>query len=333
LTLDSVTQYSCEVIRNGSKSFAAAARLFDKPTRNSVYLLYAWCRHCDDEIDGQELGFSATDVPVTADPERLERIRNMTQRALDGEPVDEPVFQGLQRVAQQYDIPSRYPLELIEGFAMDVSGRQYRVIEDTLLYCYHVAGVVGIMMAYVMGVRDAATLTRAADLGIAFQLTNIARDVVDDANAGRVYLPEEWLRAEGVAPEEVAAESSRPGVAKVVRDLLEVADRYYDSAYEGIPALKLRAAWAVCTASGVYRDIGEIVIAKGPDAWRERAVVSKWRKLLWGVAGGWKATKAVVLHRRRIAAPRAPDLWGKIDQEPERILPASVQAAMLRRSA
>jgi phytoene synthase len=318
--LDSVTRYSREAIRNGSKSFAAAASLFDQSTRNNVYLLYAWCRHCDDEIDGQELGFARSDQDSSQvealSPERLARIRESTLKALNGEPVEELVYQGLQRVAQEYDFPSRYPLELIEGFAMDVSGQQYHVIEDTLLYCYHVAGVVGIMMAYVMGVRDPATLKRAADLGIAFQLTNIARDVIDDAKSGRVYLPEDWLRAASVDPSKITEEESREGVTRVVHDLLDIADRYYDSAYQGVPELKFRAAWAVCMAGGVYRDIGNIVIARGPDAWQQRAVVSKRRKLLWVVTGGWKALNAT-LFRRRKAEPRAPDLWNKIDSPPE----------------
>src|SRR5690606_37267384 len=101
--------------------------------------------------------------------------------ALAGEPSDEYIFEALRRVISRHQIPHRHPQELLTGFEMDVEARRYRTIEETLDYCYHVAGVVGVMMAMIMGVRDKVVLDRACDLGIAFQLTNIARDVIDDA--------------------------------------------------------------------------------------------------------------------------------------------------------
>jgi len=309
--LDRVEQRSRDVIRKGSKSFAAAARLFESETRGNVYMLYAWCRYCDDEIDGQELGFAKAEPETSTIEERLARIRDLTQRALDGEPMDEPAFQGLQQIVRRYQIPRRYPMELIEGFAMDAADHRYETLEDTLLYCYHVAGVVGVMMTYVMGVSDPATLRRAADLGIAFQLTNIARDVMDDAKAGRCYLPRELLREFGVPPDDLARPEYRKDVVRVAKELLRVADRYYESAADGVRALPLRAAWAICTARGVYRDIGEIVLAQGEAAWQQRAVVSTGRKLFWVFAGGMRALVAVGLRRFRHVAPRESDLWIK----------------------
>src|SRR5260370_31047192 len=117
-----------------------------------------------------------------------------------GEPVDDTAFAAFQRVTQRHGIPAQYPLDLLQGFRMDVEGRTYRTLQDTLLYAYHVAGVVGVMMAQVMGVRDIATLRRASDLRLALQLTNIARDVIEDAKVGRLYLPAEWLGAGGGPP-------------------------------------------------------------------------------------------------------------------------------------
>lgn len=309
--MDPIEQRSRDVIRKGSKSFAAAARLFESETRGNVYMLYAWCRHCDDEIDGQELGFARNEPETSTIDERLARIRDLTERALGGEPVDEPAFRGLQKIVARYDIPRRYPMDLIEGFAMDAADFRYRTMEDTLLYCYHVAGVVGVMMAFVMGVRDPATLRRAADLGIAFQLTNIARDVMDDADAGRCYLPDTLLREFGVPPDEVADPRHRKQMVRVAKQLLRVADRYYESAAEGVRVLPLRAAWAICTARGVYRDIGEIVLAQGEAAWQQRAVVSTGRKLFWVFAGGMRALFSVGLRRFQHVAPRSPDLWIK----------------------
>ena len=311
--MDQTAQHSREVIRKGSKSFAAAASLFDSETRDNVHMLYAWCRYCDDEIDGQDHGFAKAEPQTTPIGERLAHIRDLTERALAGEPMDEPAFHGLQQIVQHYDIPQRYPLELIEGFAMDAAEYSYETLEDTLLYCYHVAGVVGVMMAYVMGVREPATLRRAADLGIAFQLTNIVRDVMDDAAVGRCYLPREMLQEFGVPPDDVTNPQYRSGMVRLVAALLQVADRYYASAAEGVRALPLRAAWAICTARGVYRDIGEIVLAQGETAWQERAFVTTGRKFYWAFAGGIQALGAVGFGRRHDSSPRAPDLWIKPD--------------------
>jgi phytoene synthase len=299
------------MIRRGSKSFAAAARLFDGPTRESACMLYAWCRHCDDEIDGQIHGRGMDGLAAGGRP-GLERLYRETRRALAGEAVDEPAFRALQRVVRRHEIPDRYPLELLEGFAMDVDGRAYVELEDTLLYCYHVAGVVGVMMAYVMGVRERETLHRAADLGIALQLTNIARDVMEDARCGRVYLPARWLSEQGISAAQVSEPRRRANVAEVVRRLLGEAERYYASAAQGLPSLRFRAAWAVATARGVYRDIGRIALARGAHAWDERVVVGSGRKVLRGLQAGWDAAMAVSLGRLARRAPRV-GLWTKPD--------------------
>jgi len=306
---DRLTETSKEVIEKGSKSFAAAARLFGPEIRTDVYQLYAWCRRCDDEIDGQELGFGSEALTARDRERRLERIIDLTGRALAGAAVDDPAFAGLQRVVTKHRIPQRYPLELIDGFAMDVRGRRYRSLDDTLSYCYHVAGVVGIMMACIMGVREASVLRRAADLGIAFQLTNIARDVIDDARNGRVYLPEQWLAAAGVPIAEVADERHRAAVFECVRRLLAEADRYYASARDGIGQLPFRCAWAIAAADRVYHNIGDIVIARGQRAWDERAVSPAYRKVYCVMRSGLTALRIVKLHRHRRMNRREPGLW------------------------
>jgi len=133
----------------------------------------------------------------TGQGDRLEILRRDTANALAGNATDNLVFAGLARVVQTHDIDHRHPYDLLKGFEMDVSDRIYNTVDDILDYSYHVAGVVGVMMAHIMGVRDAATLNRASDLGLAFQLTNIARDVVDDARAGRVFIPKDLLKQHG----------------------------------------------------------------------------------------------------------------------------------------
>jgi phytoene synthase len=312
---DAVVAVSRDMIRKGSRSFAAAATLFDPATRASAYLLYAWCRHCDDEIDGQDLGHAPAPgaVPVDQSPAakavRLEALRRQTLSALAGEPQSHEVFMALQRVAREHRIPARHALELLAGFEMDVSEQRYDTLDETLLYCYRVAGVVGVMMARIMGVRDPAVLLRAADLGIAFQLTNIARDVIDDARNGRCYLPAHWLREAGIPATELAEPARRPAVAAVVGRLLDEADRYYASSAEGLRALPFRSAWAIATALGVYRDIGRVVRARGAGAWDRRAVVSTPRKLWLAAAGGARALWACTAERQASGEPRAADLW------------------------
>lgn len=307
---DHIIDNSRTIIRRGSNSFSAAARLFDRNTRESAYMLYAWCRYCDDQIDGQKLGFGSTSCPASLD--QIEKLCWQTRRALAGETMTNPVFIAFQRVMERHSIPHRYPLELLEGFAMDVEQRRYQDLEDTLLYCYHVAGVVGIMMAYVMGVRDQQTLHRAADLGIAFQLTNIARDIMDDARAGRVYLPAGWLRDLGVPMGEIQEEKHRTKLAAAVRQLLLAAEPYYHSALQGLSSLGFRSAWAVATARSVYRDIGGLVAKRGPAAWDVRAVVSRRRKTYRALQGAAQALAAVSLGRMRQQDSRG-DLWRKPD--------------------
>ena len=213
--MDRLVARSQAAIEQGSKSFAVAARLFDPPTREGAILLYAWCRHCDDQIDDQVLGFRTGRESALPARERLAALERETRRALAGEPVDDPAFAALQAVARRHQIPERHPLDLLKGFAMDVEGTRYETLEDCCRYCYHVAGVVGVMMAHVMGARGEDTLDRAADLGLAFQMTNIVRDVVEDAEAGRVYLPGAWLADEGLQREEVASPEHRTAVARV----------------------------------------------------------------------------------------------------------------------
>ncbi|MCQ0969365.1 phytoene/squalene synthase family protein (plasmid) [Paracoccus sp. TK19116] len=252
-------------IAQGSQSFAAAAKLMSAGMRDDTVMLYAWCRHADDVIDGQDLG-SRPDPGADAEA-RLSQLRADTLEALHGDLPMSPPFEALRAVARRHAFPDRWPLDLIEGFAMDVNARQYRTLSDTLEYSYHVAGVVGVMMARVMGVRDPAVLDRACDLGLAFQLTNIARDVMDDAAIGRCYLPQDWLNA---ADASIEGEIPSPAVYEVILRLLDAAEPYYGSARAGLPGLPLRCAWSIAAAARIYHAIGTRIRRGGPKAYRTR---------------------------------------------------------------
>jgi phytoene synthase len=300
-------------IRQGSKSFAAAARLFDPSVREDAYMLYAWCRHCDDQIDGQVLGHGSVGLDPQLAAAKLAELEEKTRRALAGQRLDDrgsedQAFAAFQRVAQRHTIPSRLPLELLEGFRMDVEGRTYETLDDVLLYAYRVAGVVGEMMARVMGATESDVLRRAVDLGLALQLTNIARDVVEDAKGGRVYLPAEWLGPLADAPARVADPANLEAVFDATARLIAAAEPYYRSARWGLSALGFRSAWAVAAAAGVYRQIGRRVLAGGPKRLEHRATTSRADKVVKMLAGGAIAARAVTFDRWRLA-PERPLLW------------------------
>jgi len=265
------------IIDRGSKSFGAASRLFSPAMRADVTLLYTWCRHCDDVTDGQELGQG---MISTASAEALRELREMSLAAVAGQPSDALPFRALAEVSARHPINRPLVEAHIRGFDLDVQRWQPVTLRDTLQYCYHVAGVVGIMMARIMGVHDTSTLHRASDLGIAFQLTNIARDVVEDALAGRSYIPEEWRSEAGLSIDDLARPSRHQDVFPLVRRLIDEAEPYYESASIGIRALPRRAAWAVATARTVYRDIGLQIVRRGPVVLSDRVYTSQSRKIL-----------------------------------------------------
>jgi len=302
---------SREAIQKGSKSFAAAAALFDAETRADAEMLYAWCRHCDDVIDGQTLGHGMS--PVEDAPARLAALYAQTRAALAGEPPTDPQFAAFQAVARRRQIPEGYALDMIDGFAMDVDGRRYQTLDELLDYCWGVAGVVGTMMALVMGVKpdQLSILRRAQDLGLAFQLTNIARDIVEDARNDRIYVPRAWLAEFGVPETAVADPAHRAAIAAIASRLVHAAEPYYASARWGLRDLPLRCAWAIAAARGVYRQIGLDVVKGGDRAWDERVVVSGRMKLWRALEGGVIALRSA-LWDRAIKPPSRPEMWSRI---------------------
>jgi len=295
-----------ESIARGSKSFAAASLLFDRKTRERAWLLYAWCRRCDDLADGQEYGH---DLSVVPDPTaRLAQIHAMTDAALAGEMVGDPAFDALRVVAAETRLPHRLAYDLIEGFRLDLEDWRPRSEADLYRYCYHVAGAVGCMMAIAMGVSpdDKDTLDRACDLGMAFQLANIARDIEEDDRGGRCYLPQEWLAEMDIPPGQHMKPPFRPRLAVLARRLVERAAAFEASARIGTRRLSLRSAWAVLAAAGIYGAIGREVAARGEHAWDHRAGTSTAAKI------GWIARalgQAVQRNRLYPMTQRDPDLW------------------------
>ncbi|WP_407641593.1 phytoene/squalene synthase family protein [Aurantiacibacter zhengii] len=274
-----------ESIAEGSKSFTVASWLFDKSTRERAHLLYAWCRRCDDIADGQEYGFrdGARDLKLdqASAKDRVEAIRILTHRALDGQPTADLAFDALGLVAAECGITREMCDDVIDGFALDADGWRPRSEGDLMRYCYHVAGAVGVMMAKVMGVPSDATetLDRACDLGLAFQLNNIARDIWDDDAAGRCYIPEEWLVEMDIPPGQLMKPAYREQLVQLAGRLVSIAQVHDMRARVGAGRLKFRQRWAVLSAANIYGAIGKKVHARGEAAWDHRVRIGFLAKM------------------------------------------------------
>jgi phytoene synthase len=287
------------LLREGSKSFFAASLLLPRDVREAATALYAFCRLADDAID-------LADDPAGA----LVALRQRLDAIYARRPFDHPVDRAVSAVIEQAALPRPVLDALLEGFAWDAEGRLYESEDEVLAYAARVASTVGVLMTLLMGARDGATLARACDLGLAMQLTNIARDVGEDARAGRLYLPRRWLREAGVDPDAWLADPVFDArIGSVVRRLLEVADAAYERSRAGIRALPRDCRAAIHAARLVYSEIGAQVAANGHDSISRRAVVSKRRKLALiaraSVADLWPAAPA--------GAPPAPQVRFLID--------------------
>jgi 15-cis-phytoene synthase len=283
-------------IAHHSKSFALASRLLPAAIADDAVVLYAYCRRADDAIDL---------APSAEHAARLGDLRREVNAVYAGDTLDDALLAVFQQVVLRRRIPRAYLDELVEGMQMDACGVRYQTWEDLSCYCYRVAGTVGLMMCHVMGVRRAEALVHAAHLGMAMQLTNIARDVLEDWRRGRLYLPDEVLSASG-APDLRARLGERfPGVAasavaRATAAVLERADAYYRSGDAGLRYLSPRCGFAVRTARRVYSRIGDEVRAQGCDPLAGRAIVSTRRKLL---AAG-RAALATVLSPAALVGSR-----------------------------
>ncbi len=265
-------------IARGSKSFNLASKLFDRTTRERAWLLYSWCRRCDDIADGQDHG-GERKVVVDAQA-RLGTIRFLTDSALNGVATGDPAFDAIGVVMRECPIPRAFIDDHIAGFALDSENWYPRSEDDLLRYCYHVAGVVGCMMAVVMGIdpADDDTLDRACDLGLAFQLSNIARDIAEDDAVGRCYLPLDWLTAANMGRIDAMLPKHRQSLADMARRLAMMVGRYEQSARGGAPALPFRSRWAILSATNIYGAIAREVDRLENAAWDHRVVVSKSAK-------------------------------------------------------
>ncbi len=264
------------MMQGGSKTFFAASRLLPERVRAAAIALYAFCRVADDLVD--QGGDQNANLSI---------LRQRLDLIYLGTPIDAVEDHALALVVQHHQLPRLFLDALLEGFEWDAQGRTYPGIEDLHGYGARVAGTVGAMMCWIMGPQAPLTLARACELGVAMQLTNIARDVGEDARNGRIYLPLTWLDQAGVNPSEwLRNPIPTPGVKAVIGRLLAEADRLYRQAQAGIAELPADCRAAILAASLIYAEIGHQLRRDGLDSVSRRTVVSTRRKLVL-LASAW----------------------------------------------
>lgn len=272
------------VLAKHARSFRWASVFLPADARDDAAVVYAFCRLADDLMD---------EAP---DPDTGARDLARLDAELRGEAEPRPLVVAFLAVAERRGIELGSARELLVGIAGD-QGR-VRVADDGefLRYCYRVAGTVGLMMCGVIGVTRRGAWPNAVDLGVGMQITNICRDVLEDGARDRVYLPASRLLAAGVDPEALVAGRADPArIADVVRELLALAERYYDSADAAMRDIPLKSRLAILVASRVYRAIGRKLLRNGADPMRGRTIVPAWEKLYWVAAGLLAALRPSIL--------------------------------------
>ena len=283
------------LLKTGSRTFHAASKVLPRKVADPAIALYAFCRLANDAVD---LGCDRK-AAVT-------RLRERLDRAVHGQPMDLAADRAFAGVMARFAIPRALPEALLEGLAWDAASRRYETMEDLYGYAARVAGAVGAMMTLLMGKRAPETVARACDLGVAMQLTNIARDVGEDARAGRLYLPLTWLREAGIDPDAwLAAPAFTPEIATIVQRLLDAADALYARATDGIAQLPASCRMGIYAARALYAEIGREVERNSRNSIAQRAVVSDERKLQ-------VLAQTMVSKREWMPARRLPPI-GQID--------------------
>lgn len=284
--IDPIDMQHCrDAIRTGSLSFHAASRLLPSRVRDPALALYAFCRLADDAVDDSDDKAPA----VLALRDRLDLV-------YAGRPRNAPADRAFAAVVEEFDMPRALPDALLEGLAWDAFGRQYDSYSDLLTYCARVASAVGAMMCVLMRVRDGDALARACDLGLAMQLTNIARDIGEDARAGRLYLPLQWLDEMGMTPADFMANPvASPAVRALTGRLVAQSNLLYQHAEAGIAALPLSCRPGIYAARYVYAGIGGAVARAGCDSISTRARTNGWQKLGWLALSSLRSAASVAL--------------------------------------
>jgi len=273
-------QYCADKAAQSGSSFHYSFRLLDPARRTAITALYAFCREVDDAVD------------EVADPDvarvKLAWWRTEVDALFKGSP-HHPVAMALLPVVRRYGLPEAHLQTVIDGMQMDLDTVRYLDFAGLELYCHRVAGVVGLMSAEIFGYADPATRGYARDLGVAFQLTNIIRDVGEDARRGRIYLPQDDLARFGVASSDVLRAKSSPEFTSLMAFEVDRARSWYDRALGQLPASDRRAQRAGLAMAAIYRTLLDEIARDGYQVLDRRIALTPLRKLWIATRAAWRA--------------------------------------------
>ncbi|MBK9160715.1 MAG: presqualene diphosphate synthase HpnD [Nitrosomonadales bacterium] len=269
-------QYCEDKCRQSGSSFTGSFRFLPQDKRRAMTALYAFCREVDDVVD------ECSDAGVARTT--LNWWRSEAAAVYNGKPTH-PVCQALIPVVQQFNLPQEHLLEIIDGMEMDLDQPRYADFKSLQLYCYRVASVVGLLSAEIFGYTDRETLKYAHDLGIAFQLTNIIRDVGEDARRNRIYLPMDEMQQFGVTAADILNARETEGFHQLMAFQIGRARRYYAQAFDHLPAADRKAQRAGLIMAEIYQAVLDEVERSGCHVLKERVSLTPTYKL-------WLAFKA-----------------------------------------
>lgn len=255
-----------------SKSFYLSACILPRAERWATFALYAFCRYCDNLVDTPR---NRTSGELTDELGMLARELEIAYRTGLSE---HPIIRPFIIVARQYNIPIHYPLDLIRGVEMDVLHSRYQTFDDLYVFCYRVAAVVGLMMTHVLGYKHDSAFEYAVRMGIAMQLTNILRDIREDKEHGRIYLPLEELAQFGLSETDIMEEHMSPNMHRFMQFQLRRAHQYYIEAQDGITLLPTDTQFAICSAGKIYRGILHEIEARNYNPFLGRVFVPQRTK-------------------------------------------------------
>lgn len=266
-------EYARRITAYYSKSFYVSARILPPDRRWATCALYGFCRHCDNLIDTPR---QRTRSEIFGE---IEFLTEELQIAYNTSESEHPVVRAFILVAKRYGIPVEYPLDLLKGVAMDIQQVRYITFDELTFFCYRVAAVVGLMMTHVLGYKDTRVFEYAKRLGIAMQLTNILRDIKEDKEMGRIYLPETDLDLFGVSQQDIFNEKMTPHLRALMKFQIKRADRYYSEAIPGISLLKTESQYAIYSAAKIYRGILRKIEAQNYNPFLNRVFVPPIQKI------------------------------------------------------
>ena len=265
-----VIQESHGVLNEHARTFSLASRLLPPSIRDNVAVTYAVCRLIDDAVD---------DAPS---PEEAVLALQSIQDEWSGAETARPLLTVFRRICEEHQIPSGAVHELMVGVGGDLGTIRFETDRDLLRYAYRVAGTVGIIMSRLIGVQESRAIPHAIDLGVGMQLTNICRDVLEDAQRDRIYLPQSRLLAHGITQEELLNGSvAKDALGRVISDILVVADQYYLSGRAGMAYIPAVPRTAIATAAQMYQAIGFKIEQHQYDVMAGRTIVGPGSKLKW----------------------------------------------------